>query len=153
MSLQLTSAAFAHEGTIPEQYSKQGGNVSPQLSWTGVPEGTSSLVLIAEDPDAPSGTFVHWLVYGIPPDVHSLDERQPQNPVLANSARQGLNGYGEIGYGGPKPPGGTHRYYFRLFALDTDSDLPIELTRDELEGVIQGHIIEQAELMGRFSAS
>ena len=145
MSLRLTSRAFQNEGTIPEKYSKMGGNISPQLSWTGLPEGTRSLVLIVDDPDAPGGEFVHWLVYGIPPDATELPEHLPRS-----AARQGLNGFGELGYGGPQPPSGTHHYVFHLYALDTDSTLPPGMDRQELDGDIEGHVIEEARLTGRY---
>ena len=150
MSLKLTSRAFQNEGAIPDKYSKQGGNVSPPLAWTGVPDETRSLALIVDDPDAPSGTFVHWLAYGISPKTSSLDEHLPASPELSNGARQGRNGFGDIGYGGPQPPSGTHRYFFHLYALDTDSDMPGGLTRQELDGAIEGHIIEEAQLMGKY---
>lgn len=150
MSLKLTTGRFQNKGSIPDKYSKLGGNVSPELSWTGVPEGTVSLVLIMEDPDAPSGAFSHWLVYGIPPSATGLPEHLPQIPELPNGARQGLNGFGELGYGGPQPPTGSHRYFFRLYALDTNTDMPAGLTRQELKGAIEGHLIEQSEWMGRY---
>jgi Raf kinase inhibitor-like YbhB/YbcL family protein len=150
MSLKLTSHAFENGAVIPEKYSKQGGNFSPPLAWTGVPEGTRSLALIVDDPDAPSGVFVHWLLYGIDPRVTQLEEHLPATPQLPNGARQGRNGFGDLGYGGPQPPSGTHRYFFHLYALDTDSDVPGDFGRDELEGIIEGHIIEEAQLMGRY---
>jgi Raf kinase inhibitor-like YbhB/YbcL family protein len=150
MSLRLTSHAFQNEGNIPDKHSKQGGNVSPHLSWTGVPEGTTSLVLIVDDPDAPSHPFVHWLVYGIAPNATELQEHLPATPELPNGARQGRNGFGGLGYGGPQPPSGTHRYFFHLYALDTDTDMPAGLSRQELDGAIEGHVIEEAQLMGRY---
>lgn len=144
MSLKLASRAFANEAAIPDIHSKDGGNVSPALSWSGVPEQTRSLVLIMDDPDAPSGLFTHWIVYGVDPRTSEFQERVP------NGVRQGINGFGETGYGGPQPPSGTHRYFFHLYALDTDSDMPPGLTREEINGVIEGHVIEEATLMGRF---
>src|SRR5947209_16285336 len=150
MSLKITSSAFEAQGMIPDKYSKDGGNISPPLAWTGVPEGTRSLALIVDDPDAPSGTFVHWLVYGIRPDATGMKEHMGAGPKLPDGARQGRNGFGELGYGGPRPPSGTHRYVFHLYALDTDSDVPAEFTREELEGVIEGHVLEEAQLMGRY---
>jgi hypothetical protein len=152
MSLKLSSRAFPNEGMIPDRYSRKGGNVSPPLEWTGVPDATVSLALIMEDLDAPSGVFVHWLVYGIAPDTTELEEGQPATKELPNGARQGVNGYGEIGYGGPQPPSGAHRYIFHLYALDTDTDIPAELEREELEGAIQGHVIEEAQLMGLYQS-
>lgn len=150
--MKLTSGAFQHEGTIPESHSKNGGNVPPALQWSGVPEDAVSLVLIVDDPDAPSGLFTHWLVYGIDPTTTEFPERLPATGELPNGARQGKNGFGDVGYGGPRPPSGTHRYYFHLYALDTDTGLPAGMTRDELEGVIRGHVLAEAELMGRYKA-
>lgn len=150
MSLSLTTRAFQNEGPIPDEFSKQGGNVSPALEWTGVPDGTRSLALIVDDPDAPSGLFVHWLVYGIKPGVNTLEEHLPATAELPGGTRQGRNGFGDLGYGGPKPPSGTHRYFFHLYALDTETDLPGGLNRQELDGVIHGHVIEEAQLMGRY---
>jgi len=150
MSLRLTSRAFQNEGTIPDKYSKLGGNISPPLSWTGVPEGTTSLALIVDDPDAPGGAFVHWLVYGIPPGKTELPEHMLPTQQPRNGARQGLNGFGGVGYGGPQPPSGTHRYFFHLYALGTDTDMPAGLSRQELDGAIEGHVIEETRLMGRY---
>jgi Raf kinase inhibitor-like YbhB/YbcL family protein len=150
MSLKLTSHSFRDGGTIPDIFSKKGGDHSPALSWTGVPRDTRSLALIVDDPDAPSGLFTHWLLYGIDPGVTELKEHLPSTGVLSNGARQGINGFRERGYSGPKPPSGTHRYVFHLYALDTDSDMPAGLTRQEVDGAIQGHIIEEATLTGRY---
>jgi len=150
MSLKLTSGAFQNESEIPVQYSKDGGNISPPLSWSGVPEGTKNLALIMDDPDAPAGPFDHWLVYGIPPEVTDLSEDLPASASLHKGIRQGRNGYGDVGYGGPKPPSGTHRYFFRLYALDTNIDLPGSASREELDDAIQGHVLEEAELMGLY---
>lgn len=151
MALKLTSPAFENGAAIPDIYSKDGGNVSPPLAWSGVPKDTRSLVLIMDDPDAPSGLFTHWIVYGIDPHTAALQEHTPHTGHLRNGARQGVNGFGETGYGGPKPPGGTHRYFFHLYALDTDTDVPTVLARQETDGLIEGHIIEEAVLMGRFT--
>jgi Raf kinase inhibitor-like YbhB/YbcL family protein len=150
MALTLTSRGFQQEGMIPEKYSKEGGNISPPLAWRDVPEGTKSLALIVDDPDAPSGVFVHWLVYAIPPSTTELEEDIPVTGTVAGGARQGRNGFGEIGYGGPQPPSGTHRYYFHLYALDYDPSLPAAASREEVDRAIQGHVIEEAELMGRY---
>ncbi len=151
MNLTLTSSAFAHEGTIPEKYSKDGGNFSPPLAWTGVPDGTRSLALIMDDPDAPSGVFVHWLAYGIPAATPGLREGVPPTRTLANGMRQGRNGFGEFGYGGPQPPSGTHRYFIHLYALDNNLELPNGASREELDQAIRGHVLAEAELMGRYS--
>jgi len=150
MRLTLTSGAFNHGGKIPDRYSRSGGDISPPLEWDGVSDACKCLVLIVDDPDAPSSTFVHWLLYRIPLSLHELKEGLPHTPELPNGMRQGLNGFGDIGYGGPEPPSGTHRYFFKLYLLDTDIDLHPGATREELERAIKGHILEQAELMGRF---
>jgi Raf kinase inhibitor-like YbhB/YbcL family protein len=152
MPLKLSSRAFANEASIPDVHSKKGGNISPPLEWTGVPDQTRSLVLIVDDPDAPKGLFTHWIVYGLNPRTTSLAERQPVTSELPDGARQGVNGFGESGYGGPQPPSGTHRYFFHLYALDTDTDMPAGLTRQEIDGAIEGHVIEEATLMGRYSS-
>lgn len=150
MSLRLTSRAFRDGGDIPEICSRRGGNHSPALSWTGVPPDTRSLALIVDDPDAPSGLFTHWVLYGIEPAVTELKEHVPASAVLSNGARQGINGFREQGYSGPEPPSGTHRYLFHLYALDTDTDMPGGLTRQEVDGAIEGHIIEEATLAGHY---
>jgi Raf kinase inhibitor-like YbhB/YbcL family protein len=152
MSLILASNAFKNEGWIPEKYSKRSGNISPHLMWTGVPEETISLALIVDDPDAPSGVFTHWLLYSLPPADGELREHQPHTPELPSGARQGLNDYGQTGYSGPQPPSGMHRYFFHLYALDTNSDVTPGLNRLELDGVIHGHILEEAQLMGRYES-
>lgn len=150
MSLKLTSDAFQNESFIPDKYSKSGGNISPPLSWTEVPQAAKSLALIVDDPDAPSGTFVHWVLYGIRPEARGLDEDQPANPTLLGGMRQGRNGFGDLGYGGPQPPSGTHRYFFHLYALDAEIDLPAGATREALDRAMRGHILEEAQLMGRY---
>lgn len=149
--MKLSSHAFSNGAAIPELHSKKGANISPALEWTGVPERTISLVLIVDDPDAPKGLFTHWIVYGLKPDTTGLAEHQPATAELPNGARQGLNGFGETGYGGPQPPEGTHRYFFHLYALDTETDVPAGLTRQEINGLIEGHVIEEANLMGRYT--
>lgn len=152
MSLQLTSTAFAPEANIPEKYSKDGGNFSPPLAWSGVPENAKSLALIMDDPDAPSGVFVHWLAYGIPASTPGLREGVPPTRTLANGMHQGRNGFGDFGYGGPQPPNGTHRYFIHLYALDEVITLPNGASREELEQAMHGHILDQAELMGRYQS-
>jgi Raf kinase inhibitor-like YbhB/YbcL family protein len=108
------------------------------------------LALIVDDPDAPSGVFVHWLVCRIPAALGKLDEGQPAGPTLRDGIRQGRNGFGEVGYGGPQPPSGTHRYFFHLYALDSELDLPSGFNRDQLDRAIKGHVLEEAQLMGRY---
>jgi len=149
--MKLESSAFGPEGTIPIKYSCDGEDVSPPLSWQGAPEGTQSLALICDDPDAPGMTFVHWLIYNIPAEGQQLPENVPNRERLESGALQGENNFGKVGYGGPCPPGGTHRYFFRLYALDGMLDLGAGISRDRLDRAMEGHILAQAELMGRYS--
>lgn len=132
---------------IPSQYSRQGGDKSPPLHIEEVPERTKSLALIMDDPDAPGGTFNHWILFNISPMTKEIREDSP--PVMAT---QGRNDWGEIGYGGPKPPSGEHRYFFRIFALDTVFPLGRGATRADVERAIENHMVEEAELMGRYAS-
>jgi hypothetical protein len=150
MSLKLASSAFQPQGAIPPRHSKDGGNVSPTLSWSGVPKEARSLALIVDDPDAPSGVFVHWLLYGIPISTNGLAEGQPATEIPSDGMRQGRNGFGELGYGGPQPPNGTHRYIFHLFALDSELDLPPGASRHQLDQALKGHVIGEAQLVGTY---
>ena len=150
MSLDIKSSAFENEGMIPKQYSCDGKDISPELSWSGAPENTKSFALICDDPDAPGGTFVHWVIFGIPAEVNKLNENVPNNEILENGAKRGKNNFGKIGYGGPCPPGGTHRYYFKLYALDQDVDLEPGISKDLLLSKIKDNIIDEAQLMGKY---
>ncbi len=150
MSLQLTSSAFSHEGSVPAAYTCDGRDISPSLAWTAPPAGTKRLALISDDPDAPMGTWVHWVVYNIPPAVKQLAEAFPATAELPDGTRQGMTDFGRVGYGGPCPPGGTHRYYFKLYALDTALSLGPGVTKRQLEEAMQGHILAEAQLMGRY---
>ena len=150
MSLKLTTPAFSSGGPIPAKYSKDGGNISPALSWSGVPNNTNSLVLIVDDPDAPGGLFVHWLLYGIPANISNLKEHLPAVKTLPDGSMQGVNGFGEIGYGGPQPPSGTHRYFFHLYALDKRLDLSPGSKREELDRAMREHIIGTTEIFGTY---
>jgi hypothetical protein len=147
----LESRSFKNGQEIPQHFTCDSDNISPQLSWSDVPEGTKSFVLIADDPDAPMGTWVHWVMYDIPGAQRELDENIPKVKQLANGAKQGENDFREIGYGGPCPPGGTHRYFFKLYALKAElSQLP-GLTKDMVEKKMNRHILDSAELMGTYS--
>jgi Raf kinase inhibitor-like YbhB/YbcL family protein len=139
----LTSSAFSHGEPIPARYSCEGENLSPPLSWSGWPEGTRSLALIVDDPDAPVGTFTHWLAWGIDPEAGGLEEGEAP-PV------EGRNDFGVTGYGGPCPPPGhgPHRYLFRLYALDSEVGLRAGASRQELERALEGHVLAVAELVG-----
>ena len=146
MTLQVTSGAFNEGGSIPKRHTCDGENLSPALSWTGVPEGPASLALIADDPDAPAGTWVHWVLADMPPDLTGLAEGATGVGV------EGLNGFRKAIYGGPCPPkGSTHRYYFKIYALDKKLGLKSGMTKSDLEKAMQGHILAQGQLMGRYS--
>ncbi len=152
MSPTLTSTAFAHQGAIPAKYTCEGADVSPPLAWIGLPPGTASLALIVDDPDAPDPaapkmTWVHWVLYNLPPTANGLPEGAS---VLPPGTRQGLNDWQRSGYGGPCPPIGRHRYFFKLYALDTvlpDLGRP---TKAMLEKAMNGHVLGQAELVGTY---
>ncbi len=148
MSLHLFSDSFAEGGWIPDLHSCQGADLSPSLEWSGEPESVRSFALLVEDPDAPSGTFCHWLVYDIPPIVHNLAQGLKPGSVGVS----GANDFGRAGYGGPCPPkGSAHRYYFRLFALDTNTlGLRPGIRRGALLQAMKGHILAEAQCMGRF---
>jgi Raf kinase inhibitor-like YbhB/YbcL family protein len=150
-TLALTSSAFENGGTIPEQYTCTGHNESPPLQWTGVPDGTRSLALILDDPDAPSGTFVHWMIYNLSPTANGLPEGVSATASVADS-EQGINGSGTIGYTGPcPPPGKPHHYHFRLCALDQKLELKAGAAAHQVEAAMKGHVLGKAELVGIFA--
>jgi len=149
----ITSPSFAPGELIPSVHTCDGSDLSPLLQWSGPPAGTRSFALISDDPDAPMGTWVHWVVWNIPSGVNSLEKDQPKKDSLPGGARQGTNDFGRVGYGGPCPPSGTHRYFFRLYALDTLLDLPSTTTKAQLEKAMKGHVLGQAELMGKYRRS
>jgi len=151
MTIRLSSPAFAEGAPIPARYTCDGENVSPPLKWSNVPPGTKSIALIADDPDAPAGTWVHWVMYNIPPATTELPEALPTTEVILSQVRQGVTDFKRPGYGGPCPPGGSpHRYFFRLYALDTELQLQPRATQKDLVGAIQGHILAQGQLMGTY---
>jgi len=151
MELTVKSTAFNNGGVIPEIYTCDGKDISPPLSWSKGPADTRTYVLISDDPDAPMGTWVHWVIYNIPKDVTSLNENVPKTERLQNGALQGKNDFRRFGYGGPCPPGGTHRYYFKVYALDTVLKEGPGLTKKQLLKAMEGHILAQGELMGKYS--
>ena len=137
---------------LPKEFSCEGRDASPELEWRNAPQGTRSFALIAEDPDAPGGTWVHWVVYDLPAAVHQLSEGVPKRSEIQGGGRQGDNDFGRVGYGGPcPPPGSPHRYFFRLYALDTVLDLKGAVNKAEVEQAMKGHVLAQAELMGRYA--
>jgi Raf kinase inhibitor-like YbhB/YbcL family protein len=150
MSFAVESTAFAEGGTIPKKYTCHGSDLSPELTWSGAPAGTQSLALIADDPDAPVGTWTHWIVWNIPPQS-TLQEGVAKVETLSNGALQGKNDFKGIGYGGPCPPAGKpHRYFFKLYALDAKLDVKAGANRKELERAIEGHVLSQTQLMARY---
>jgi hypothetical protein len=153
MALQLTSDAFANGQSIPAKYSCIGKNISPALAWNEPPAGTQSFALIVDDPDAPGRTWVHWVLFNIPADMRNLQEDLPitGKNVDPNAVYVGKNSWGDLGYGGPCPPSGTHRYFFKLYALDTTISLLPGATKEQVLKEMEGHILAQAELMGTFS--
>ena len=143
--MKITSSAFQQGGNMPSKFSCDGANASPPLQISDIPTEAKSLVLIVDDPDAPSGLFTHWAVWNISPQTTTIGEGSTPKGV------QGTNDFGKSGYGGPCPPSGTHRYYFKVFALDRELDLPVGAKRSHLDSAIKGHVIAQGELMGRYS--
>lgn len=151
MSLEITSPAFVNAGSIPSDFSCDGGDISPALTWTEPPAGTQSFALIMDDPDAPMGTWVHWVLYNIPASTRDLKEATPTDAQLSDGSLQGKTSAGSTGYHGPCPPSGTHRYFFKLYALDTMLPLSTNADKKELLAAMEGHILANAELMGTFS--
>jgi Raf kinase inhibitor-like YbhB/YbcL family protein len=150
MKIQLQSPAFKANGNIPQKYTCDGQNISPPLYWGTIPGGTESLALIADDPDAPNGTWVHWVLFNLPPDTKELQEQFPPDKELANGARQGTNDFQKIGYGGPCPPDGPHRYYFKIYALDTTLDLQPGATKAEVMSAMDEHELAVGTLIGKY---
>jgi len=142
--MKITSSAFQEGANIPSKFSCDGANTSPPLQISDVPSEAKSLVLIVDDPDAPSGLFTHWTVWNISPQTSTIAEGSTPKGML------GTNDFGKSGYGGPCPPSGTHRYYFKIFALDRELDLPFGAKRGQLDAAMKGHVIAQGELMGRY---
>lgn len=151
MEIKITSTAFEEGGMIPAKYTCDEEDVSPPLAWDSEPEGTKTLALICDDPDAPMGTWVHWVLFNLPSDMNELPENILPERELDSGARQGMNDFGRIGYGGPCPPGGTHRYYFKLYALDSVLDLEAGAKKPQLLEAMEGHILAEGQLMGKYS--
>lgn len=151
MSLHLTSDAFQQNETIPKRYTKEGGNLSPALSWQEEPPQTASFAVMVEDPDAPRGVFTHWVCFNIPAQTHGLPPGIPKRPTLGEGIVQGKNDFGAIGYDGAQPPPGPpHHYHFSVYALDTRLPLREGASRQEVLRAMQGHVLEQAELIGLY---
>jgi Raf kinase inhibitor-like YbhB/YbcL family protein len=150
MSFQLNTA-FAHGGLIPVRFTCEGDDISPPLHWSNPPSGTRSYALIVDDPDAPVGEWTHWVLYNIPGDSSALPESVPPDAELPDGSRHGQNSWGNLGYGGPCPPSGTYRYFFKLYALDNMLDMPTGSTKIELKKAMSGHILGRSFLMGLYS--
>jgi hypothetical protein len=151
MTLQLSSSAFGHGAYIPKKYTGEGQDVSPPLTWSDPPRNAKSLALICDDPDAPVGTWVHWVAWGIKPDARELPEAVPADKELHNGMKQGINDFRKIGYGGPMPPRNSdHRYFFRLYALDNEPALSPGAGKKDLLNGMKGHVLAEGELMGRY---
>lgn len=151
MVFTLSSPRFSDGKQIPPGYTCDGSDSSPGIYWSEPPQGTKSLALIVEDPDAPSKVFTHWVLYDIPPIVRGLDDDLPKQDRIPNGAAQGTNDFGRTGYGGPCPPSGSHRYVFTLYALDLSPELPPGLTKEGLRAAIAGHVLGQARLTGVYA--
>ena len=149
-TMEIKSSSFNHEDMIPAKYTCDGQNISPPLSWSGAPKETKSFALICDDPDAPAGTWVHWVIFDIPANVNSLPEKVSRQDEIVGLEKSGKNTSQHFGYDGPCPPGGTHRYYFKLYALDTMLNLNAGLSKEDLLKAMKGHILAEAQLMGRY---
>lgn len=150
MELRVESSAFKEGDLIPPKFTCEGVNISPHLKWSGAPAGTKSFVLITDDPDAPVGDWVHWLLYNIPPDLTELKENIAPEKKLPNGSLHGLNDFKKFGYGGPCPPSGTHRYYFKIYALDILLKPEPGAVKKEILQAMEKHILAEGRLMGRF---
>jgi Raf kinase inhibitor-like YbhB/YbcL family protein len=150
-SMELKSTAFQNGADIPRKYTCDAGDVSPLLRWEKAPAGTKTFVLIADDPDAPAGTWVHWVIYDLPAQTKELTEGTAKTETLANGAKQGVNDFHRIGYSGPCPPPGLpHRYFFKLYALDAPTNLNPRATKQHLLEAMKGHVLAETELVGRY---
>ena len=151
MAFHLTTSAFENGAMIPQKFTCDGPDISPPLAWTEPLGGTKSFAVIVDDPDAPSGTWVHWVLYDVPAETRELSEGVRKDRQLPNGALQGRNDFGKIGYNGPCPPrGGPHRYFFKLYALDARTNLKAGASKSEVERAMKGHILAQTEIVGRF---
>lgn len=151
MDIQITSPAFEDGAAIPKKYTCDDLDVSPPIEWTNVPEGTKTIAIVCDDPDAPMKTWVHWVIFNIAGDVSRLAESVPPEKELENGARQGMNDFHKVGYGGPCPPSGMHRYFFKIYALDTTLDKPAGISKSHLMIAMEGHVLSESHLMGTYT--
>lgn len=150
MSISLRSTSFENGGMIPSKHAYDRENISPAIYWGNLPSGTKSIALICEDPDAPVGNWVHWVIFNIPPSKSGLEENVPKKERLDDGSIQGRNDYGKIGYDGPCPPSGTHRYFFKVFALDTTLSLAPGCSKSQLVREMKNHILDEGEIFGLY---
>jgi Raf kinase inhibitor-like YbhB/YbcL family protein len=151
MTIDVTSTSFQQGASISVQHTGDGADRSPPLRWSDLPDGTESIAIICDDPDAPRGTWVHWVLFNLPADVHELEAGVPTTETLDNGASQGKNDFGNIGYGGPAPPKGKpHRYFFKVYALDRLLELKPGSTKSQLESAMKGHVVAEGQLMGKY---
>ena len=151
MPIEVSSPAFEDGGTIPPRFTCQGDDVSPPLKWANLPDGTKSVALICDDPDAPAGTWVHWVLYDLSPKFDGLPEAIPGGEVTWQGAKQGVNDFRRSGYGGPcPPPGKPHRYFFKIYALDIEPGLPAGASKADLLRAIEGHVLAEGQLIGLY---
>jgi Raf kinase inhibitor-like YbhB/YbcL family protein len=148
--MRLMSRAFTHDGQIPSKYTCDGDDVSPPIEWSDIPSEAKTLALICDDPDAPKKDFSHWVLFNIPPKPGTLPEHVAARPELPDGTRQGKNDFGNVGYGGPCPPSGTHRYRFTLLAVDTALNVPPAASRPDVEAAMKGHVLETTQLTGTY---
>lgn len=148
--MEIKSSVFENNGMIPSKYTCDGEDVSPPLVWSGIPEGAKSLALISDDPDAPMGTWVHWVMYNIPPSVTELKEGFPKEKKLHDGTLQGITDFKRVGYGGPCPPSGTHRYFFKLYALNKKVSLDPGATKKQLLDAIKDSVVAECQIMGKY---
>ncbi|KKL18498.1 hypothetical protein LCGC14_2474920 [marine sediment metagenome] len=151
MDIKVTSTAFKDGDMIPSLYTCDGKDISPEITFSDAPKETVSFALIADDPDAPMGTWVHWVLYNLPAATLALAEAVPLDAELPDGSRHGRNSWGRLGYGGPCPPGGTHRYFFKLYALDAELELAAGASKEQLLAAMNGHVLASTETMGVYS--
>lgn len=148
--MEITSSAFDEGAMIPAKYTCDDIDISPPLKWSNIPQGTKTFAIICDDPDAPMGTWVHWVLFNLPANINELSENIPPVEILPNGAKQGRNDSWKIGYSGPCPPGGTHRYYFKIYALAEELNVEAGITKSELLKAMEGKILSEGQLMGRY---
>ena len=149
--MMVMSPVFRPDGSIPSKYTCDGDDVSPPIEWADVPSDARTLALICDDPDAPKKDFAHWVLFNIPPKAAALPEHVAASQALPDGSRQGKNDFGKVGYGGPCPPSGTHRYRFTLYAIDTELRVPPGSSRKDVEAAMKGHVLETAQMTGAYT--